>query len=66
MEEEQIVESPCIRECRIDQVTGFCAGCFRTLTEISYWVSYTPEQRERIMTFLAARRAAEADRLSTN
>lgn len=64
MEEEEIVQSPCIRECRIDQVTGFCAGCFRTLREISYWVSYKPEQRERIMTFIAARRAAETARLS--
>ena len=66
MEEEEIVESPCIRECRIDPVSGFCVGCFRTLKEISYWVSYTPEQRERIRTFIAARRAAEAGRLSTN
>jgi hypothetical protein len=66
MEEEEIVESPCIRECRVDQVTGFCVGCFRTLREISYWASYTPEQRERIMTFIAARRAAEASRLPKN
>jgi hypothetical protein len=66
MEEEEIVESPCIRECRVDQVTGFCAGCFRTLKEISYWASYSREQRERIMTFLAARRAADASRLPEN
>jgi predicted Fe-S protein YdhL (DUF1289 family) len=66
MEEEEIVESPCIRECRVDQVTGFCVGCYRTLKEISYWASYTPEQRERIMTFISARRAADAGRFSRN
>ena len=58
--DEATIESPCIRECRVDQVTGFCAGCFRTLREISHWASYTHEQRERIMMFVAARCAAEA------
>jgi uncharacterized protein len=60
MTEEAAVESPCIRECRVDQVTGFCVGCFRTLTEISYWASYTQGQRQRIMTFVETRRAAYA------
>ena len=62
--ERDPIESPCIRECRVDQVTGFCVGCFRTLTEISYWASYTNEQRLRVMTFIAARRTAFAGRQS--
>jgi predicted Fe-S protein YdhL (DUF1289 family) len=57
---QEEVESPCVRSCVIDQNTGFCAGCFRTLHEISYWVSYTREQRLRIMTFVETRRAAHA------
>jgi len=58
--EEAAIESPCVRDCRVDQVTGFCVGCYRTLTEISYWASYTDEQRRRIMSFIETRRAALA------
>ena len=62
MTEEAAAESPCVRDCRVDQVTGFCVGCYRTLTEISYWASYTDEQRRRIMNFIETRRAAHAGR----
>lgn len=54
------IESPCTRICAVDQSTGYCTGCFRTLHEISYWVSYTPQERLRIMAFVEARRAAYA------
>ena len=57
------IESPCIRDCRVDQVTGFCVGCFRTLREISYWASYTPAERRRVMTLIETRRIADASRL---
>lgn len=52
------VESPCIRECVIDQQTGYCMGCWRTLNEISFWVNYTPEQKLRILQMLQERRNA--------
>jgi len=58
--EDARIESPCVRDCRVDQVTGYCVGCFRTLKEISYWASYTDDQRQRVMTFITARRAALA------
>ncbi len=54
------IESPCVRDCRVDQLTGFCVGCFRTLTEISYWATYTQQQRRRILRFVESRRAALA------
>jgi uncharacterized protein len=52
------VESPCVRECVIDQQTGYCMGCWRTLNEISFWVNYTPEQKLRILQMLQERRNA--------
>lgn len=52
------VESPCVRECVIDQQTGYCSGCWRTLDEISFWVNYTPEQKLRILQVLQERRNA--------
>jgi predicted Fe-S protein YdhL (DUF1289 family) len=51
-------ESPCIRECVIDQQTGYCRGCWRTLDEISFWTSYTPGEKQRILQCLQARRNA--------
>jgi len=48
-------ESPCVRTCVIDQQTGFCMGCSRTLTEISYWTRYTREERRRILRELPSR-----------
>ena len=58
--EEAELESPCVRECRVDQVTGFCAGCFRTMREISYWARYTPEEQRRVLALIEGRRAAAA------
>lgn len=31
------VPSPCIGVCRIDPASGWCAGCLRTLDEITEW-----------------------------
>lgn len=50
------IPSPCIDVCRIDQSSGFCAGCYRTLDEICMWTRYTDDEREAIMAALAARR----------
>ena len=61
--EEAAIESPCVRDCRVDQVTGYCVSCLRTLSEISYWASYAPAERRRVMALLETRRVAEASRL---
>jgi uncharacterized protein len=53
-------ESPCIRECVIDQQTGYCRGCWRTLDEISLWASYTPGERLCVLQSLQERRNAAA------
>jgi predicted Fe-S protein YdhL (DUF1289 family) len=52
-------ESPCVHTCVIDQVSGFCLGCARTLKEISYWTRYSVEERQRILQALPARRTAD-------
>jgi len=55
----QPVQSPCTRVCIIDQITGLCAGCGRTLDEIARWSQMTDDERLRIMARLPDRRAAE-------
>ncbi|HTG96711.1 MAG TPA: DUF1289 domain-containing protein [Burkholderiales bacterium] len=64
--EEAALESPCVRDCRIDQVTGYCVGCLRTLREISYWERYSPAERRRVMAMIETRRIVEASRLPGN
>lgn len=55
------VPSPCISVCRMDEQTGLCAGCLRTLDEIGQWSGAPdPVKREiwsRIEQRLAASRA---------
>lgn len=31
------VPSPCLSVCRVNDNSGFCEGCFRTMSEISSW-----------------------------
>jgi predicted Fe-S protein YdhL (DUF1289 family) len=39
------VPSPCVRVCRIDAASGWCAGCWRTLDEIAQWRAMSDAQR---------------------
>ena len=54
------VPSPCNSICTIDQVTGFCAGCFRTLDEIATWSVFDDAEKRAVWAVLPARRAASA------
>ena len=31
------IPSPCIGVCSIDDLTGYCQGCYRTIEEIQHW-----------------------------
>jgi predicted Fe-S protein YdhL (DUF1289 family) len=52
------VPSPCNSICTIDQVTGCCAGCFRTLDEIAMWSVLDDAEKRAVWRALALRRAA--------
>lgn len=52
------VPSPCINVCVIDECTGFCAGCFRTLDEIAGWGDLSETDKRAILIRVDARRAA--------
>ena len=63
------VPSPCNSICAIDQVTGYCAGCFRTLDEVAAWSVLDDSEKRAVWSSLPGRRAAcavgsEADRKS--
>lgn len=49
------VTSPCVKTCRIDDDSGICIGCGRTLDEIAAWGSLADSDRRAIMSRLASR-----------
>lgn len=49
-------DSPCDGTCRIDQVTGWCLGCKRTLNEIADWPMLRPPEKHAILRQLKERR----------
>jgi uncharacterized protein len=52
-----VIESPCIKLCVLDPVSGLCTGCGRTLDEIAQWASLTQSERRRVVDALPARLA---------
>ena len=57
--------SPCVAVCVLDPATGYCRGCFRTITEISRWVLLEREEKRRILAALPARRGQKPGQLTT-
>lgn len=51
---EEIV-SPCIGVCAMNDTTGFCMGCYRTVDEIREWWNMTDQEREKVMGSLDQR-----------
>ncbi|MCX7384610.1 MAG: DUF1289 domain-containing protein [Alphaproteobacteria bacterium] len=49
------IESPCIKTCVLDRVTGLCIGCGRSGSEIAAWSRLTSDARRAIMDGLAER-----------
>lgn len=47
--------SPCTRVCRIDQRTGWCLGCRRTLGEIADWPMLDAEEKRALLARLETR-----------
>jgi predicted Fe-S protein YdhL (DUF1289 family) len=50
------VPSPCINVCRIDEASGWCEGCLRTLDEIAAWATLDDTGKRFIWQQLRGRR----------
>jgi uncharacterized protein len=59
IEEAKKIESPCIRNCCLDD-NDICLGCFRTMTEIINWSQSSNKDREVIL--LNAKQRAESNK----
>lgn len=51
------MSSPCIGICRIDDFSGMCEGCGRTMEEISGWPSATEREQQKTLATVAERLA---------
>lgn len=51
--------SPCTGVCRIDQATGLCLGCLRSLREIADWPMLSVGEKEALLAELSGRGAAQ-------
>ncbi|HKX78646.1 MAG TPA: DUF1289 domain-containing protein [Novosphingobium sp.] len=52
--------SPCNQVCRIDDATGWCTGCRRTLDEIAGWAALSPHEKQAVLDRLPRRRPTPA------
>lgn len=48
--------SPCIGICVVDQASGLCLGCKRTITEIGRWPMMDDENRQAVIDQLRQRK----------
>ncbi len=51
-----MIASPCINVCKMDEQTGLCSGCLRTIDEIARWSSTDDSRRLSILAAVAKRR----------
>ena len=42
-------QSPCIGVCSMDDLTGFCQGCYRTIEEIQQWWDLDSDQKKEVV-----------------
>ena len=49
------IETPCTNVCTVDNGSGLCIGCGRTLSEIAEWPSLSATERRRVMAELPQR-----------
>ncbi|ODN69273.1 DUF1289 domain-containing protein [Methylobrevis pamukkalensis] len=50
------VSTPCVKICVINEASGLCRGCLRTLGEIAGWGSFSEAERQRLIQ-IASRRS---------
>lgn len=49
------VPSLCINQCVMDEETGLCLGCSRTIEEITFWSGYSNQEKKDVLELIAER-----------
>jgi predicted Fe-S protein YdhL (DUF1289 family) len=50
------VPSPCISVCQMEDATGLCLGCRRTIDEIRDWIILTPNEKRAVLARIEERK----------
>ena len=50
------VPSPCVSVCQMDEASGLCLGCRRTIDEIRDWIILTPEEKRAVLARIEERK----------
>jgi predicted Fe-S protein YdhL (DUF1289 family) len=50
-----MIETPCEKICIVDEPSGLCRGCGRSLAEIERWSAYSDGERARVINELPQR-----------
>lgn len=50
-----MIASPCNKVCVMNEATGLCRGCYRTLDEIARWGEMSDGERKEVIEKLAGR-----------
>lgn len=53
------IKSPCIGVCSMNDSTGLCLGCYRTMDEIQQWWDLDNTQKQSVIN-LASERETQA------
>ena len=56
-ENTEAVPSPCISVCRLDETSGRCVGCHRTLAEIGAWSRLDDAAKRQVWQAIEQRQA---------
>jgi predicted Fe-S protein YdhL (DUF1289 family) len=61
------VPSPCVSVCQMEEASGLCLGCRRTIEEIRDWIILTPDEKRAVLARIEERKqrlasAGDADR----
>ena len=56
------VSSPCTQICAIDEATGWCTGCKRTIAEIAAWGVLDDDAKRAVWAALPSRHISAHDR----
>jgi predicted Fe-S protein YdhL (DUF1289 family) len=54
----QEIVSPCTSVCKLDDLSGFCLGCWRTREEIAGWKRLLNDEKRLVLKALHERREA--------
>jgi uncharacterized protein len=55
---KQTIDSPCIGVCSMDDLSGLCMGCFRTMDEIQNWWDMDDASKQTVIEQASVRESS--------